>query len=787
MPQHDYNIANDTGLNFRTDLNNALQAVVTVNSGTTQPAVTFPGMLWLDLSGGGDGVMRRRNQANSAWLSDIGNDQVARDAASAANANANTRVLRAGDTMTGVLNLIANEPANNAALSRQWADTLYQVRLPTATAGSLLVGAAGGWLTSMAIGVANSIMSVSGGLPTWQATGTVAAPGIVVRTLADGTIDPSFIPSVASGLRYCGTFRPAVNFEYPTTGGHGSGGAPAIGDFWVIDGLTTGGYTYLTGTLAGVTVFNGDSIAYNGSGAWFRMGNTINMQGFLRTDGTVAMAGPLNMGGFAINNVNGIAGRAGTPVPLTNFVIDSTNQVISPQRGTTGADLAAMATGQLGTDLGRMQLFVGASGANVAMLPVRFHSTTAAYALGDYVASGGYVYRAPGAVAAGAFTPAQWARVLDSAGGWNVQNSVSFSGAAIIMSTGSITWMRASDSAITASWTVSADGSVINMPGPGGNTFIVEASRTRIFRASLDAVASWEFAGNTYGRVAVDSAQSMWMENANGGGRFEISNAGTFNLKTNAALGTTAGAGANYFRLTVATNNVDALNMYMLRTANGSAWDTATWSLRRTVDASTLGFINFGSGDRRVALGAGAQEAMWINAIGVVGMVGNGSNGNNVGEAAINLQGAFGGGLTMQDSGVQARMWMQGDPSIRFAVATGTGPTPTPHLSIFTTGCTAPQFTPTCDRDHKQDITEIDVREDLADHLHLYTYRMKGAEKDSPLLTGSMAQDWQELAPSYVRDFGEGQPLGLDIVGLLAEMVAGINTRLRRLENDTLH
>src|SRR4051812_18460376 len=94
MAQHDYNIANATGANFRADLNNALQAAVTQNAGSTEPAPTFAGMIWLDLSGGGDGVLKRRNAANSAWLSDIGKDDTARNAAAAAQAKADRAILR---------------------------------------------------------------------------------------------------------------------------------------------------------------------------------------------------------------------------------------------------------------------------------------------------------------------------------------------------------------------------------------------------------------------------------------------------------------------------------------------------------------------------------------------------------------------------------------------------------------------------------------------------------------------------------------------------------------------
>jgi len=66
MAQHDYNIANQSGLEFRQDLNNALSAIVTQNAGATEPTVSFPGMEWLDTTSNPP-VKKRRNQANTAW------------------------------------------------------------------------------------------------------------------------------------------------------------------------------------------------------------------------------------------------------------------------------------------------------------------------------------------------------------------------------------------------------------------------------------------------------------------------------------------------------------------------------------------------------------------------------------------------------------------------------------------------------------------------------------------------------------------------------------------------
>ena len=65
MAQHDYVIDNSTGQNVRQDINNALQAIVTNNSGSSAPSATFPFMLFADTSAG---TMKIRNAADNAFI-----------------------------------------------------------------------------------------------------------------------------------------------------------------------------------------------------------------------------------------------------------------------------------------------------------------------------------------------------------------------------------------------------------------------------------------------------------------------------------------------------------------------------------------------------------------------------------------------------------------------------------------------------------------------------------------------------------------------------------------------
>jgi len=65
-PIHDYVIANQTGANTRSDLNNAFSAIVSNNSSATEPTTTYAYMWWADT---GNDLLKQRNAADSAWIS----------------------------------------------------------------------------------------------------------------------------------------------------------------------------------------------------------------------------------------------------------------------------------------------------------------------------------------------------------------------------------------------------------------------------------------------------------------------------------------------------------------------------------------------------------------------------------------------------------------------------------------------------------------------------------------------------------------------------------------------
>jgi len=97
MAQHDYIIANGTGAAVRSDLNGSLAAIVSNNSGATEPTTMYAYQWWPDTT---TGLLKIRNAANNAWIT-IG---------TLASANLGLLPL-AGGTMTGVLAVTAGTAA----------------------------------------------------------------------------------------------------------------------------------------------------------------------------------------------------------------------------------------------------------------------------------------------------------------------------------------------------------------------------------------------------------------------------------------------------------------------------------------------------------------------------------------------------------------------------------------------------------------------------------------------------------------------------------------------------
>jgi len=66
MSQNDLTIANQGFPAFRSDLNSALQALGSLQSGSSAPTTTFANMLWYDTT---NNIIKMRNEDDDAWIS----------------------------------------------------------------------------------------------------------------------------------------------------------------------------------------------------------------------------------------------------------------------------------------------------------------------------------------------------------------------------------------------------------------------------------------------------------------------------------------------------------------------------------------------------------------------------------------------------------------------------------------------------------------------------------------------------------------------------------------------
>lgn len=127
----DYVLANQSGANFRAELNTILAAAVSQNSGSTAPSTTYAYQFWID-TGVTPALLKIRNAANSAWIT-VGDVTTANLGLLSAATAASTYAPIANPTFTGTVTIPAGASIDGF--------------LTTATAASTYLALAGGTLT----------------------------------------------------------------------------------------------------------------------------------------------------------------------------------------------------------------------------------------------------------------------------------------------------------------------------------------------------------------------------------------------------------------------------------------------------------------------------------------------------------------------------------------------------------------------------------------------------------------------------------------------------------------
>jgi hypothetical protein len=98
---HDYSLANQDGASFRSDLNNALAAIVSNNSSSTEPASTYPYMWWADTN---TATLKLRDSSDSSWIT-VGALGSANLGLLTTSSASSTYMAKAGGTFTGAVTL----------------------------------------------------------------------------------------------------------------------------------------------------------------------------------------------------------------------------------------------------------------------------------------------------------------------------------------------------------------------------------------------------------------------------------------------------------------------------------------------------------------------------------------------------------------------------------------------------------------------------------------------------------------------------------------------------------
>ena len=293
MSQHDLDIANQGFPATRADLNNALQALGSSNSGATAPSTTYANQLWYDTA---NNIIKIRNEDNDAWISlftlDQTNDNIealtinGTVTADALTVDTTTLHVDATNNRVGVGTLT---PADHLAVVTSGANAQLSVDRSDGATGRtvLLHSSTGGQLQTtgsvpLIFGTADTERGrfLSGGGLTFN--GDTAAAN-ALDDYEEGTFSPTFVQgiSVTSYSAQNGRYTKVGNLvtaqiDLDVNVGSATSSQVYIGNlpFTSFDGAPYGG---------GLITYNGGF--YNGLATFLVFANTTSMGFYKQSDG----------------------------------------------------------------------------------------------------------------------------------------------------------------------------------------------------------------------------------------------------------------------------------------------------------------------------------------------------------------------------------------------------------------------------------------------------------------------------------------------------------------------
>ena len=210
MAQHDYNIANQSGAAFRSDLNNGLAAIVSQNSGAAQPSTTYAYQWWADTT---TGLLKIRNAANNAWIT-IGTLADANLGLLSLGGGTLTGAVLADDAGTAALPAVAFDGDPDTGIYRKGAN---QLGLSAGGTERAFVDSNG--VTIQAQGDLRLADSDNSNWVALQAPATVASNLTLTAPAADGTADQALVTDGAGALSFASRSRLISGTAVATTSG----------------------------------------------------------------------------------------------------------------------------------------------------------------------------------------------------------------------------------------------------------------------------------------------------------------------------------------------------------------------------------------------------------------------------------------------------------------------------------------------------------------------------------------------------------------------------------------
>ena len=271
MSQHDFNIANQSFPATRTDINDAILAIVSNSSGDTEPSTTYANQWWYETD---TNILKIRNEANDGWVD--------------------------------VITLDASMTASASELSQ----------LDAITRGSILYGNASGETARLAKGGAGTVLTSDGTDISWAAAGGGGATEFIASLNASNSATLNFTGFDPSSFDYYRfvyiNMLPGADgnhWQLRTSTNGGSSYDSAAGDYkYVQRGLRaispTDSTSYLSSTFFSMTAGNGVSATASQGGC----SGTVDFFGPGETNLTHIMSESINKSAFGGPNLFKIAG-----------------------------------------------------------------------------------------------------------------------------------------------------------------------------------------------------------------------------------------------------------------------------------------------------------------------------------------------------------------------------------------------------------------------------------------------------------------------------------------------